>query len=323
MPPIKDAATTKRCAHPRFVNFGCSVEQKSASLYAAAHFSLCEATNGRRRVSSFMAVFFCSCSQQPGPGLFSPCVWRSGFSHIIQCIACVTPVCERDFFNAPPFACISLLSAQQPASVLWVLCVCASEPLYKYRGWKNIHHQHQTMFERLLWKMSSAVQRPAATSGGDEKSAFKIWINICGDITEDGAKVGKRPRSLEAATVLIIFKWEDVCVWRRRRESAGIALSFAFVFVSGCCPLEKREKFLWRCVRVWADVTKNRRFDLMRETRYFSHLCCQNTLFQSPRLTRWQRNWQDGVSSTHPYLYSNELHTPLMEREKTRVEIGQ
>lgn len=54
-------ATTKRCAHPRLVNFGCSVEQKSASLLSSSAFFslLCEAaTNGRRRVSSFMAVFF-------------------------------------------------------------------------------------------------------------------------------------------------------------------------------------------------------------------------------------------------------------------------
>jgi hypothetical protein len=83
--PIKDARRQQNGAHPRLVNFGCSVEQKSASLCAAAHFSLCEATNGRRRVSSFMAVFFPPAlgSQQPGPGLFSPavCVTLRVFTH--------------------------------------------------------------------------------------------------------------------------------------------------------------------------------------------------------------------------------------------------
>lgn len=134
-------------------------------------------------------------------------------------------------------------------------------------------------------------------------------------------KVGKRPPCLSS----YVFKWEDVCVWRRRRDEP---LSFAFVFVSAALlTTKKNEKIpVQRCVRVWAAATKKQKVWLDAwNSIFYSFVCCQNTLFQSPRLTRWQWNWRDGVLSTHPELpicsLVNFIH-PWWKREVTRAYIG-
>lgn len=109
------------------------------------------------------------------------------------------------------------------------------------------------------------------------------------------AKVGKRPPPCGHCVyayrrVVSEREREDVCLATQTR---ALSLAPFVVFVSAA--LLKNEKIplvafwdglLWRCACVGRRYKKNRRFDSMRETRYFTHLCCQNTLFQSPRLTR-------------------------------------